>query len=355
MHIPLSIFLMLACSAFWPLGASAQTPGAELIRCELVPLPNRKLDFQIDGNTRLRWHHDGDSPRPFFFPLIGPAGTSLLRMGHPGAPDHDHHRGIWFAHHDVDGLSFWGDDQGTTIEQTGWFTYQEHNDRAVMAVQLSWRDASKQERLSQDLIVILTPDERGQILLELQSDFRPGAGRESVRLGKTNFGFLAVRVARALSARFGHGQMQNSEGAIGEKECFAKPARWVDYSGPLPTIPGATVDSESSTGAVEDAGEGQRSLRVQGITYFDHPANPHYPTHWHVRDDGWMSAAFNLQSDVVITPDQPLRLRYLLWLHDGPYDADTAAACHDAFASSPGWTLSRSSDGHSQFSVAENR
>ena len=30
-------------------------------------------------------------------------------MGHPGAPDHDHHRSVWFAHFKVLGIDFWGD------------------------------------------------------------------------------------------------------------------------------------------------------------------------------------------------------------------------------------------------------
>ncbi len=326
-----------------PSSAQSPTPAPvpELIRCELVPLPDRKVDFQVDGLTRLQWHASNQAPRPFFFPFIGPGRTSLLRMGHPGAPDHDHHRGIWFAHHDVDGISFWGDGQGPTIEQTQWLTYQEEARHALMAVRLSWRDADRQERLSQDLIAILTPDDQGQLLLELQSDFRPGGGRDSVRLGKTNFGFLAVRVARALSARYGNGKLSNSEGAIGEKECFAKPAKWIDYSGPLPTAP------EYSEGSL------QRSLRTQGITYFDHPGNLNYPTHWHVRDDGWMGAGFNLQSEFVITKDKPLRLRYLLWLHDGPYEATAAPDVHARFATTKGWTLSKSTDGRSHFVVTE--
>ena len=61
-----------------------------LPRCQLVPLPDQQLSFQVDGSERLRWHFGPAYPRPFFYPLRGPSGSVLPRMGHPGAPDHDH-------------------------------------------------------------------------------------------------------------------------------------------------------------------------------------------------------------------------------------------------------------------------
>jgi hypothetical protein len=67
-------------------------------RCQVVPLPGKQVAIGIDGRECLRWHGGDGAPRPFFFPLIGPSGLPLTRMGHPGAPNHDHHRSIWFAH-----------------------------------------------------------------------------------------------------------------------------------------------------------------------------------------------------------------------------------------------------------------
>jgi hypothetical protein len=76
-------------------------------RCTLLPLPEHQVSFRVSGTERLRWHFGPQYLRPFFFPLVGPAsGESLTRMGHPGAPDHDHHRSVWFAHEKVSGLSF---------------------------------------------------------------------------------------------------------------------------------------------------------------------------------------------------------------------------------------------------------
>ena len=74
-------------------------------RCQIVPLAGHQVSLQIDGGERLRWHFGDAYPRPYFFPLVGPVGQSLTRMGHPGAPNHDHHQSIWFAHDKVLGIS----------------------------------------------------------------------------------------------------------------------------------------------------------------------------------------------------------------------------------------------------------
>ena len=76
-------------------------------RCQIVPLPDFQASFRIAGRERLRWHFNPHYPRPFFYPFIGPSGESLTRMGHPGAPNHDHHRSIWFAHAVAGGEDFW--------------------------------------------------------------------------------------------------------------------------------------------------------------------------------------------------------------------------------------------------------
>src|SRR5690606_2385055 len=119
--------------------------------------------------------------------------------------------------------------------------------------------------LEQDVIAVVRPEPAEELFLELHTSLRPQAG--SLELQQTNFGLLAVRVAKSISAHFGGGELIDGEGRRGEQAIFGQRAAWMDYSGPVPT------------GGVE------------GIAYFDHPANPHYPTRWHVRSDGWMGAS----------------------------------------------------------------
>lgn len=291
-------------------------------RCQVLPLPDHQASFQIDGRERLRWHFGPSYPRPFFYPLVGPGGAALTRMGHPGAPDHDHHRSIWFAHQKVQGADFWSDRTAARVRQKGWRCYQD-GDEAVMAVLLGWADGhDPKDLLEQELIAAVRPGPDGETFVELQATFRPAA--ETLEFGQTNFGFLAVRVAKHLSAHFGDGVLTSSAGAVGEPAIFGKPAAWVDDSGPAP-------------------GGGR-----EGITYFDHPQNPGHPTAWHVREDGWMGASVCLNGPRGTSRKQPLVLRYLLHAHRGAVDAGRAAGVLREFAAARPYELARAQEKHLQ-------
>jgi len=306
-----------------------------LSRVELIPLPEHQVSFQVDGVEKTRWHHGHEYPRPFFYPFNGPSGVSLTRMGHPGAQNHDHHTSVWFAHHDIDGESYWSYSSKTQIRQKYWYAYSDGDDEAVMATLEGWYNTEGQEVMEQDVVAALIPMENGEHALEVQITFRPTAkATEPVEIAKTNFGFFAVRVAKTISAYFGGGKLTNSEGAEDEPNIFGKPARWMDYSG------------------VVAVGQGpDRKAVPEGITYFDHPDNPRYPTHWHVRQDGWMGASFCMNEGYSLTADNPLTLRYLLHAHSGAYDPDKAVKVHEDFAARPGFEIGKRKEKHGQFSV----
>jgi hypothetical protein len=114
-------------------------------------------------------------------------------------------------------------------------------------------------------------------------------------------GILSVRVATSMDAARG-GKIENSYGGINEKETWGKRAQWCDYSGPV---------------------EG----KWVGISVFDHPSNLRYPTYWHVRDYGLMTAnmfglsAFfndpNKRGDYTLPAGHSLTFRYRLYIHTG--------------------------------------
>ena len=306
-------------------------------RCQIIPLPDHRASFLIDGRERLCWHFGANYPRPFFFPLNGPSGTSLTRMGHPGAPNHDHHQSVWFAHNKVLGIDFWGNTSPARIRQKEWLAYVDGDDEAVMAVKLGWFDGhDPKELLEQELIVSVRageathPSGPKETLVELQSTFRPPS--DMLEFGKTNFGFLAVRVAKSLSAHFGGGQLSDSEGRVGEPALFGNRARWMDYSGPVPIV----VNGESL---------------IEGITYFDHPSNPGHPTHWHVREDGWMGASACFAEPLTATKAAPLMLRYLLHAHAGEPDPARVNATFDQFVQRPAFAVTKATVKHETWTV----
>lgn len=304
-------------------------------RCEAIPLDGHQVSMRIDGIEKLRWNFGEDYPRPYFFPFNGPSGSPLTRMGHPGAPDHDHHQSAWFAHHIVDGISFWSNNSKATIRQKQWYRYKDGADEAVMAALLGWYDEEGGNEIAeQDVVAALRPLENGEHTLEIQLTMRPAKGRESVNFEKTNFGLFAVRVAKSLSNRFGGGNLTNSDGVVGEKDIFGKASKWMDYSGPV----------------VVGEGENRKTV-TEGITYFDHPANPRYPSKWHVRSDGWMGAAFCLDEGFVATAEKPLTLRYLLHAHSGAYDANKATGVAADFADRAVFKIEKAKNSGHQYEV----
>lgn len=300
-------------------------------RCEVVPLPNQQFQFRIDGREVTRWHHGADYPRPFFYPAIVASGESLTRMGHPGAPNHDHHRSIWFAHHKVFGRDFWSDVTETRIRQTEWLAIHEADDCSRFGCMLAWLDGhDPQPLMSQQLLLELRPGENRSWTLELQSTFEPAT--EELELQATNFGFLAVRVSRQIAEHWGGGTLTSSERKTSEPNLFGQPARWMDYSG---------------TQYAFD----QQAEVAEGITYLDHPDNVGQPTRWHVREDGWMGAAPGMKAAIPLRKSSPLVLRYLLHFHEGQLEPEKADQLHDEFARLKPLKVGRSRQKHQHLEI----
>lgn len=262
-------------------------------RMQAVPQPHAQISFQREGVEIARYHAGDDNPRPFIFPVIGPSGRSLTRMGHPHDPvTHSHHNSVWVSHQFVNGVNFWEDRaSGPRIVQQRVDRLEDGETGAFIEVTNHWLDKDGKALMQERRRVSAEALENGEwlLLVDLQFDAREA----EVTLGETAFGPFAVRIAKTIGVIDGGGTIRNSEGGVDEAGCFRKPARWVDYSGPI--TPTAS----------------------EGITLMDHPANPHHPVPFHVRNDGWMGASLTFSGELKIPTDQPLRLRYALYIHAG--------------------------------------
>jgi hypothetical protein len=145
--------------------------------------------------------------------------------------------------------------------------------------------------------------------IDIESELSCAKG--PIALGQTAFGFLGVRMAKTIGVIDGGGRILNSEGGLNEAGCFRKPARWMDYSGPVT----ATLD--------------------EGITLFDHPQNLNHPVEFHVRNDGWMGAATTFRNAYTIEPGTPLRLKHGLLVHSADATPATYQAEWERFAQTP--------------------
>lgn len=268
---------------------------------QAVPLPHHITSFQLDGRELTACHYDPLDMRPFFYPVRASKEPSLTRMGHPHDPlTHSHHNSVWLTHNSLNGLDFWGDyakKQGRIINvEVSREGYEESDAYASMRMVNHWIHA---EDKSVQLIEVRRTEVRPldgarSWLMILDVEFAPPKGGTAT-FGETGFGLVAVRVARSLGVHDGGGRILNSEGLVNEKAVFRQPARWCDYSGRI-------------TNEADGFG---------GITLMNHPMNPHNPTAFHVRDDGWMGCCLSLDKPVPVTEEKKLRLRYGLWVHDG--------------------------------------
>jgi hypothetical protein len=279
-----------------------------------VSLTERDDSFEIavGGQPFTTYHFGPALVRPFFFPLVGPSGVAMTR-GFPmvdgisgESRDHPHHRSLYVAYGDVNGVDVWAEPPHPNtgrIAHVGWQSAGSGPAAVELEERLRWLDGAGTPLLEERrrAVVYATRNVR---LLDLEIELRPA--RVAVLFGDTKEGGpLALRVASPIEGVRG-GLIQNAYGGRRERETWGKRSPWVDYSG---TINGGVV----------------------GIAIMDHPTGFRHPTWWHVRDYGLFAAnpfgtsAFtgdpSQRGDYVLPPGQSLTFRYRVCLHEG--DADT--------------------------------
>lgn len=260
-------------------------------RMQVIPMPYHQASFQRDGVEITRYHFGPGLHRPFLFSVIGPSGLSLTRMGHPWDPEsHSHHNSVWISHNDVGGVSFWSDSGGGKIRHKRIIKFEDFGERSSIFTENEWLTNESKVLLLETRQVTVLLLGNSEWLLIIDMEFK--AKDSTVTLGKTPFGMIGVRMAKTIGVNDGGGRIRNSEGAVNEKEILWKRARWVDYSGAV------------------------TNKNLEGITLFDHPDNPNFPAYFHVRNDGWMGASLTFDGPRKIQPNEPLHLRYGLYVHN---------------------------------------
>jgi hypothetical protein len=285
--------LFALCAGFGVYSLVAAAEPKPVPRMQAVPLPRAEVSFQREGEEIARYYFGPDLERPFVCPIIGPAGRSLTRMGHPQDPEgHSHHNSVWIAHQDLEGLNFWEDKPPQRIVHQRMLRLVDGDGECGLESENAWLNGEGGTVIRELRRVSVQPLEGKEWLLLFDLEFHAPAGK-AVTFNQSAFGLVGVRMAKTIGVRDGGGTIRNSEGGVDEAGCFRKPARWVDYAGPI------------------------TSTQEEGITLMDHPMNVNHPAAYHVRNDGWMGAAMSFKGAVEVTPERSLRLRYALYVHSG--------------------------------------
>jgi hypothetical protein len=255
------------------------------------------------------YHFNPAVARPFFHPVAGPGGKRVTRdfpmkdvaeEKEAKDQDHPHHRSFWTAYDEVNGTDNWSEGPNH-----GWTRHQKFTSRAEGPVWGGFAAEGVWTSKEGNPVV----DERRSIRVYnvgperrlLDYDVHLIASHGDVEYGDTKEGgILAFRVFHTIKGKEG-GRMENSNGSVGEAQCWGKRAAWLDYNGPV-------------------GGE------VLGIAMMDHPGNPNHPCRWHARDYGlvgtnpFATAAF--EKGAAETPyrqkkGETLRFRYRVLIHRG--------------------------------------
>lgn len=278
-----------------------------------------QIDVVVGGKLFTTYFLSAVTAKPYLMPLQTASGVVISRS-YPVGNDvssansrassfEPHQRPLYFAHGNVNGLDYWG-------EQTFDHFYGDHarqgyghmllkgveelvegQDRATLRARFRLLDPNEREIAEETQTYTFLGDERTRTI---DCEFVLEASAGPLVLGDTKEGTFGIRLTPELSAP--HDHMLNSQGSRGESAIWGKRADWVSYSG---IVSGKPV----------------------GIAVFDSPSSFRHPTTWHARAYGLLAAnpfalrAFtkdpNQDGSWTIPEGKPLKFRYRVLIYDG--------------------------------------
>jgi len=222
--------------------------------------------------------------------------------------DHYHHRGVsWMWYRVVcNGVTadLWTL-KGLRQRFERMLTPALYQDRAILRFRNGWyREADGRRILEERVTLTAHRAEGGGRILDVDLLFSAPHAPVTLGVSDTGYSGFGVRFAPCKSKT-----ILTSEGRIAADE-NRNPYRWADF-----------------TARFTD------SLRLDGVTVFDHPSNPNSPPGWTLRFYGYLNPAFTSRTDdYTIRPGSPLRLRYRLWIHRGRPSPERLEQIYQDFA-----------------------
>jgi len=315
--------------------ADAKSAAGETRRGEAVELKQTKetIDVTIDGKPFTTYHFTNPKigaqqlRRPYFWPVLGPDQAEMTRpwpctdanLPANVQKDHPHHTSLWVAYGEVNGVDNWSNG-----DKAGWQVHKEFQAVASGPVvgyfrqALDWTAADKKPNLAEVRTVRIYRLAHTGRVIDLEVALQAKYGK--VIFGDTKEGGIVSTRMRSefVSEKNLPGRLVNAQGLAGAA-AWGKRSEWCDCSGPV---------------------EG----RKLGYAVFETPGNLRFPTWWHARTYGLLSAnPFGTSSfekgaqkgDYTLEADKELTLRYRLYFHAGDEKEGNVAARYADYADPP--------------------
>lgn len=279
------------------------------LKIRLIHDPGRALEIAPAPGVAplLRYVYSG-APKPYFHPLLGPAGIPLTVY-----EPHDHrwHRGLWFTIKLLNGENFWEEHAPFGTQETEPYPQVTARPDGAVAVSsaLHWRRPNGEVALRESREWVWRAAGDG-FSIDWQSALTPTHDTLLDRTPYTTwggYGGLVFRGTRSLDKTRFLTPDGERERMRGER------APWCDLSGRLDGGPDLSA----------------------GICFLDHPANIRNPTpfYGHAAPGSFLNAAFLFHEPLPLAAGETLTLRYRALIHAEIWTAARAQAEQDRYRS----------------------
>ena len=328
MNLTRSVFIL----AFLSLGAALQAADSGL---SIEKISGGGLSIKVGGQPFADLIID-QANKPYLAPVFGASGKQMTRNFpmkdvEGEVKDHPHHRGICFGSESISGYDSWAEmatfeemeakkpgSAKERIEHLGAAKHREFTetkadaDKAVITEIIDYTDKEGKVLCTEKRTMTFraSGDTR---TIDFDQDFTTEG---TAVFGDKKDAGLSIRVPTSMSVDTKQGgELVNSDG-IKDKDAWSKPAKWVDYHGPV---------------------EGEQV----GVAMFNHPSSFRFPTRWHVRTYGLFTAnPFASQQYDKALPDgtfelkagEHLKLKHRFLFHKGDEKTAKIAEAWEEYA-----------------------
>jgi hypothetical protein len=307
--------------------------------------PGGGVTVKVNGELFADYVID-QANKPYLAPVFGANGKQMTRS-YPMKTvegeqhDHPHHRGICFGCESISGSDSWAElatfeemksnpknaakaqeriDHLGSCKHVEFTELKAESDKAVIAETCDYLDHSGKKICSEARRITFRVA-GGTRIIDFDQDFTTSDA--PAVFGDRKDSGLSIRVPTSMvvEAKVGDktikpgGKIINSEG-ITDAEAWGKPAKWVDYHGPV---------------------EGEHL----GVAMLNHPTSFRFPTRWHVRTYGLFTAnPFASQQydkslpsgDFELKSGEHLKLRHRFVFHSGDEKSAKIAEAWEEYA-----------------------